>query len=243
MTAGARLDRDAANALAAEIRESVTGMHLLPEKAFWARLGMPDPTSAERAWLAGQFEARGFAFTLDEGREAVYIVWRGGPSPAARAESRRRAQQEEEADWRQLPDHERHWAELGVPNSHPTGRLRTISIPQPKAELVIRGELRTLTRRSPMPFPSGGVLVHASRTWTGPQRAEIDMHGLQREDLSFGAVIGMVQVIGEKGQDPQYLWDLASPRRFTRPVPLAGRSGVFLVDAAPFAQELWEDQE
>lgn len=234
-----RLKREAANALAAEIRESVTGTKLWPWAAFWERLGMGNPTPSKQAWLAEQFEARGFEFTPDLRRDAVYIVWRGHPSAAAKAATDRKERQLEEAYWRSLPDHEERWANFGVPNSHRTTKLRAISIPQPQAELVMRGSQKTLTRRWPTPFPFGAVLIHASKTWSKQQRLEAEAHGLKRSDLTFGAVIGLVEVVSEAGREPEYIWELSNPRRFAQSVDVPGSSGVFLVDAAPFELELW----
>jgi len=121
--------------------------------------------------------------------------------------------------------------------------MKTLSIRQPWAELIIQGrktlELRTWTVKY-----RGPLAIHASQT---VERDACLAHGLDPDQVTAGAVIGVADLVeivaldavsyaahrGEHltdepwGDSPLYGWRLANPRARAEPMPLRGRMGVF----------------
>lgn len=109
--------------------------------------------------------------------------------------------------------------------------VRSLSIRQPWAELILRGE-KNLEYRSRRMKEMGPLLVHASRT-LDPDLFE--GRDLDPETLTFGALVGLVDVVGcteVEGQEGLYAYQLAHPRRFKTPVPYSGAAGIFRVPVA-----------
>lgn len=237
---GARLNCEAAQALAIQIKESMKGSILLPAAKFWTRMGLDNPTVDEQAWLAEQFRIRHFNFISDSRRDAVYIEW-PWPTPAGKAAADRKDRHDVIDMILSEPDSEQAMASMGVPNRCRNDFLRAVSVPQPHAELILRGELDSLQRRWAAPCPFGAVLLHASSTWTKEHRQEAQRYGLAKRDLSFGAIVGTVEVVDESGYDQKYVWKLAKPRRFAQPVQVAGSTGEFSVPGNLVASQLWQE--
>lgn len=123
--------------------------------------------------------------------------------------------------------------------------MKTLSIRQPWAELIIQGrktlELRTWTVKY-----RGPLAIHASQT---VERDACLTHGLDPDQVTAGAVVGVVDLVeiieldaasyearrGEHladepwGGGPLYGWRLANPRPLAEPLPLRGRMGLFEV--------------
>lgn len=109
--------------------------------------------------------------------------------------------------------------------------VRALSIRQPWAELILRGE-KNLEYRSRRMKEMGPLLVHASRT-LDPDLFE--GRDLDPETLTFGALVGLVDVVGcveVEGEEGLYAYQLAHPRRFKTPVPYSGAAGIFRVPVA-----------
>lgn len=109
--------------------------------------------------------------------------------------------------------------------------VRSLSIRQPWAELILRGE-KNLEYRSRRMKEMGPLLVQASRTL---DEENIAQHGLKPEDLPFGALVGIVDVVGcieVDGEEGLYAYQLAHPRRFKIPIPYSGAAGIFRVPVA-----------
>jgi hypothetical protein len=126
-------------------------------------------------------------------------------------------------------------------NAHfPVGRgVYAVTIRQPQAAAA-------LARPGPFKHPAwetdyrGPLLIHAAKRAAGdpsPDRAG---------DPAYAALLGMVELVdcianGPADGDPdevEYVWVLANPRTFARPVPLSGRMGLFLVGDAVVARVL-----
>lgn len=106
--------------------------------------------------------------------------------------------------------------------------VRALSIRQPWAELILRGE-KNLEYRSRRMKEMGPLLLHASRTL---DEENIAQHGFKPEDLPFGALVGIVDVVGcieVEGEEGLYAYQLAHPRRFRQPLPYSGAAGIFRV--------------
>ena len=125
---------------------------------------------------------------------------------------------------------------------------------QPKAHLRVgRGMYAVTMRRSqaaaalapPGPYEHPGwetdhrgpLLIHAARWAAGDPPAG------RSDGPAYGALLGVVEMvdcvaIGRAGGDPDevgFVWVLANPRTFARPIPHGGRMGLFLVGDAVVA--------
>ena len=123
--------------------------------------------------------------------------------------------------------------------------MKALSVRQPWAEMIIRGqktvELRTWTVRY-----RGPLLIHAAAV---RRPARVRQLGLDPDALAYGALLGVVTLIdvipvdAEKYEAlrplhrrdkpypgaPLYAWYLRHPRPFERPIPWSGRQGLFSV--------------
>jgi len=123
--------------------------------------------------------------------------------------------------------------------------MKTLSIRQPWAELIIQGrktlELRTWTVKY-----RGPLAIHASQT---VEREACLAHGLDPDQVTTGAVIGVADLVeiieldaasyaahsaehlddGPWTGGPLYGWRLANPRPLPEPLPMRGRMGLFEV--------------
>ncbi len=129
--------------------------------------------------------------------------------------------------------------------------MKALTICQPYAELIIRGDKLVENRRWPTRY-QGLLLIHAgkSRDWlrlddSGQVDAE---YGLPLAEMAFGAIVGMVRlraclrletITGPRADvrwehlrhhehtEGPYCWVLEEPKRFERPVPFRGAQGLF----------------
>lgn len=95
-----------------------------------------------------------------------------------------------------------------------------LSIRQPYAELILRGEklveYRTIATRKRQ-----RVYIYASRQ-PGPSEVFVAL-GVSPEDLPTGVLVGTVMIAGCEGKKGDYRWLLRSPKRFRRPLAPQGR--------------------
>lgn len=106
--------------------------------------------------------------------------------------------------------------------------LRALSVRQPWAELIVRGD-KNLEYRSWRLREMGPLLIHASRTHD-PENFELA--GMKPDGLPFGALVGVVDVVGcveVEGEPGLYAFELAHPRRFAVPIPYRGAASIFRV--------------
>ena len=89
-------------------------------------------------------------------------------------------------------------------------QLRALSIRQPWAELILRGE-KTVEYRSKPTNIRGEVYIYASLASPEPGQ-ELD------ETLPRGLVVGTVEIVGCSGSDGEYEWELENPKRLAEPV-------------------------
>lgn len=121
--------------------------------------------------------------------------------------------------------------------------MKTLSIRQPWAELIVQGR-KTLELRTWMVKYRGPLAIHASQT---VEREACLAHDLDPDQVTTGAVIGVVDLVkiieldaasyasqraehlagGPWDSGPLYGWRLANPRPLPEPVPMRGRMGVF----------------
>jgi hypothetical protein len=109
--------------------------------------------------------------------------------------------------------------------------MRALSIKQPWAELILRGD-KDVENRSWRTHHRGPLLIHASRT---VDREAMRHHGLG--SLPTGGLVGLVDVIDcTKQRSSQWHlegcfgWYLQRPVRLERLLPMPGRVGFFHVD-------------
>jgi len=142
--------------------------------------------------------------------------------------------------------------------------MKALTICQPYAELIMRGEKRVENRTWPTAY-RGPVLIHAgkSREWLLLVDAGLmdEAHEIPLSAMDFGAVVGLAQLEGcvpvaprrdERKWDPLTLevwpwlathqhvegpwcWILKDVFRFPKPVPWKGQQGLFEIPAAEVA--------
>jgi hypothetical protein len=102
----------------------------------------------------------------------------------------------------------------------PVSRFPAISLRQPNADRIIRGEKRRDSRSRPTRF-RGWILVHAARTLSRAYGSKTDSANLER-----GKLLGMVQLEDcVKDRDGWvYVWK--NPRRFRTAIPCRGHYSI-----------------
>ncbi len=88
--------------------------------------------------------------------------------------------------------------------------LSALSVRQPYAELIMRGE-KKIEYRSQITHKRGRIYIYASKT-PGYSEDFEDLN-LQPDDLPAGVLIGTVEVTDCTGRTGDYEWHLANPQR------------------------------
>src|SRR5262249_36141282 len=120
------------------------------------------------------------------------------------------------------------------------GKVRAITIRQPWAELIVRGE-KDVENRSWRTHHRGPLLIHAGAQAYRESFAE---HGVT-DDAERSAIIGMVEVVdckqertSARHEEGSWGWYLAHAKRFKKPIPMKGRRGLFEVPRRKVAVQL-----
>lgn len=102
-------------------------------------------------------------------------------------------------------------------NGPSTGRRRALSLRQPWAELVMRGEKKVEYRNMPTNVRER-VWIYAGegRYRKADEAAWSDEHGLDLDALPRGVIVGSVEIVGCRECDEEFEWDLARPERAKR---------------------------
>ncbi|MBS0265835.1 MAG: ASCH domain-containing protein, partial [Planctomycetes bacterium] len=95
-------------------------------------------------------------------------------------------------------------------------QLRALSVRQPWAEQILRGD-KTAEYRSQPTNVRGRVYIYASLAKPEPGADEIEA-GLPR-----GLIVGTVEVVGCEGSDGEFEWQLANPERLPEPLAPLGQ--------------------
>ncbi len=130
--------------------------------------------------------------------------------------------------------------------------MKALSIRQPWADLIVQGK-KTLELRSWAVGYRGPLAIHASQT---VDREACQAHGINPDQVSTGAIIGVVDLVSIIVLDdeafasrrnehlvadplegtperfkttPLYGWQIANPRTLSQPRPVRGRMGLFSV--------------
>lgn len=117
--------------------------------------------------------------------------------------------------------------------------MYAISIEQSQAAEILKGS-RLLPCRFWQTDHRGLLLIHAHKLKTGKGGS------VSARDPLCNALVGVVELVdcvasGLPDADPdevEYHWVLANPRAFARPLPYAGRLGLFLVSEGVVAAAL-----
>lgn len=131
--------------------------------------------------------------------------------------------------------------------------IPAISIRQPWAELILRGQKSIEMRRWTDPY-RGDLYLHTGLMADGYRHIEYGM-----PDVFRGGYVGMIKLVAIRPFTPEtwdkwrdrhldegafqpgwYAWILHSPRRLARPVPAAGKPGIFY--PSPEIRELLEQE-
>ena len=121
--------------------------------------------------------------------------------------------------------------------------MYAISIEQPHAATILTGP-PPFHYRSWRTDHRGLLLIHVRKPKT-PRDLPASARG-----MACNALVGVVELVdciesGHPGADPdevEYLWVLAKPRVFVRPLPYIGRQGLFMVSDEVVAAALEEAQ-
>ena len=118
--------------------------------------------------------------------------------------------------------------------------MRAITIRQPWAELIVRGE-KDVENRSWRTNHRGPLLIHAGAQAYRESFAE---HGVP-DDAERSAIIGVVEVVDCKQErtstwheEGSWGWYLVRAKRFRKPIPMKGRRGLFEVPDRKVAAQL-----
>ena len=118
--------------------------------------------------------------------------------------------------------------------------MRAITIRQPWAELIVRGD-KDVENRSWRTRHRGPLLIHAGAR---ADRGLLEQHGVTGE-VELGAIIGVVDVVdctpdrtSAWHEEGAWGWYLARPKRFRKPIPMKGRRGLFDVPDRKVASQL-----
>jgi hypothetical protein len=118
--------------------------------------------------------------------------------------------------------------------------VRAITIRQPWAELIVRGE-KDVENRSWRTRHRGPLLIHAGGR---AYRELFGAHGVP-DDAQLSAIIGVVEVVdcrlersSEWHEPGSWGWYLTGARRFEKPIPMKGRRGLFEVPGRKVAAQL-----
>lgn len=90
--------------------------------------------------------------------------------------------------------------------------LRALSILQPWAELILRGD-KTVEFRSQITKIRGSVYIYAALG-----KPDGDTVGIASDELPKGVLVGTVEIVGCDPVDDGYEWQLASPTRLVTPI-------------------------
>lgn len=200
-------------AVADAVAEEVDQMLFLTSDEFWTHFGLTNTMQALEHEAAEKFDAVGVLVSFD-----VVLTFIAAELPLSMA-----------FDGPARP----------APLDLNADTVRALSIRQPWVELILRGE-KNLEYRSRRMKEMGPLLIHASRTL---DEENISQHGFTSENLPFGALVGIVDVVGcieVDGEAGLYAYQLAHPRRFRRPIPYAGAAGIFRVPVSEVRAALIE---
>lgn len=93
--------------------------------------------------------------------------------------------------------------------------VRAISIRQPYAELILLGK-KTIEYRSRKTNLRERVYIYASLTLADDEAFR--KAGLRPDSLLTGLIIGSVEITDCTGEDGDYEWHLANPKRLDKPL-------------------------
>lgn len=135
-------------------------------------------------------------------------------------------------------------------------KVKALSFRQPWAELVLQGR-KTLDLRTWSTRHRGPLAIYASQT---VEKEACLQHGLDPDQLTTGALVGLVDLVGvveldqaaydaraaghlsgRHFQEPLFGWELANPRPLADPLPTSGRLLLFDVDIPDYGES--SDQE
>ncbi len=98
-------------------------------------------------------------------------------------------------------------------------KMRALSVRQPFAELILTGD-KTIEYRSRRTHIRGEVFVYACKA---PADADCFAEaGFELKELSRGVLIGTVEIVDCTGEDGDFEWHLANPKRLRKPLAVEG---------------------
>ena len=118
--------------------------------------------------------------------------------------------------------------------------MKALTICQPYAELIARGDKRIENRTWPTAY-RGPIAIHAgkSRAWLGDDDEEAALYGVNVAEIPFGAIVAVANLTGclrledlppalesDTHANGPWCWLLQNVRRIA-PIPYRGAQGLF----------------
>jgi hypothetical protein len=122
--------------------------------------------------------------------------------------------------------------------------MKALTICQPYAELIARGEKMIENRRWGTSY-RGPLAIHAgkSREWLGDDDEEAALYAVDVQKIAFGAVVAVADLIhcvpvnalpeelaGNEHANGPWCWILGNIRRLPAPIPYRGAQGLWNFD-------------
>ena len=98
----------------------------------------------------------------------------------------------------------------------PTGSMRAISIRQPWAEEILRGDKRYEYRKTNCRILNERVYIYASPKAEAKEKAEYERIGIKPGDLPTGVLVGTIEFESCDGSPGNHRWKIKNPQRLKR---------------------------
>lgn len=105
-------------------------------------------------------------------------------------------------------------------------KINCLSVRQPYASAILDG-LKVEEYRSRKTNHRGLLAIHASMTL---EPTGLENYDYIPETLTFGAILGVVEVVDCVECESGFAWQLANPLWLDTPIPFKGKVGLFPVD-------------
>ena len=102
-------------------------------------------------------------------------------------------------------------------------KRRALSIRQPWAELILRGEKRIEYRTVPCRKVGERVYIYAAPKVEENERRAYQRIGLEVGELPTGVLVGTMEIDRCSGKNGRFKWHIREPRRLARPRKPKGR--------------------
>ena len=220
---------DAFESFIAMIKDAPFGQGLISESEVWQQLGLVNATKSQQDAALVSL-AQHVTVTPHPRKKAIYFEASG--KSASRPVKRKKAATPPQQQQPQPSVTPVQPLDLNAPT------MRAVSIRQPYIELILQGrkDIEYRTWR----IKPGPILLHASKTLTEVEEWTAQTQGVNLDEVPFGALVGVVDIVHVTGDGETIRWHLANPRRFTTPVSYKGAASIMRVPTSVIQTQLKE---